>query len=98
MADRTISAGRDLTAAGEWVAEAVVLADRAGNRHEWLHAQVFGAALRQAAGDDEAAAATFAEIIGEFRRLGERRCVTRCLLGPDGRPPTVATPWQRAAT
>jgi predicted ATPase/DNA-binding CsgD family transcriptional regulator len=79
MALRSIDAGQSTAEARVWLDEAGRLADRAGSRHERLHADLFRARLDQFRG--EPSGAEFARLLAEFRRLGDRRCTARSLLG-----------------
>jgi predicted ATPase/DNA-binding CsgD family transcriptional regulator len=81
LAMHAVRTGIRLDEAGDWLIEARLLAVRTGNRHEWLHAEVFQASLDQSLGDHAAAAARFAGLLAEFRRIGDRRCTIRCLRG-----------------
>jgi hypothetical protein len=80
LALRAVESGLRVEGARGWLAEAAELADRTGNRHERLHSEVFLATLDQSQGDPSAGP-RFAALLGEFRRIGDRRCVARCLLG-----------------
>jgi predicted ATPase/DNA-binding CsgD family transcriptional regulator len=81
MAMRALDARTRLTEAAGWLTEAAELAQATGNDHEWLHAELCRATLDQRQGRSEAAAAGFADILAALRRVGDRRCIIRCLLG-----------------
>jgi predicted ATPase/DNA-binding CsgD family transcriptional regulator len=81
MALRCIDAGVRPDEARERLVEARELADRSANRHEQLHAELFGARLDQLWGNPEGGGPAFARLLPEFRRIGDRRCTGRCLLG-----------------
>lgn len=61
--------------AASWAAECVDYASRVGNAHELAHATLVQQILRV-----PDAAAGLDELTGTFRRLGDARCLTRCLL------------------
>ncbi len=63
------------------LAEGRALCEATASRHELLHSEVFKVRLDQRLGDDAAAAARFAVLLPELRRIGDHRCITRCLLG-----------------
>jgi predicted ATPase/DNA-binding CsgD family transcriptional regulator len=71
--------------AAGWAAECVDYASRVGNAHELAHATLVQQILRV-----PDAAAGLDELTATFRRLGDARCLTRCLLmtadraAPDG--------------
>jgi hypothetical protein len=81
MAAHAIESAGHLDEAADWLAEAGRLARGSGNHHEWLHTEGALAQLEQARGDHAAAESRFAALLPEFRRIGDRRCATRCLLG-----------------
>jgi hypothetical protein len=64
-----------------WIDQARRLAEVTDNHHLWLHAQTCQAFLDQRRGDGASAAQLFARLLPDFRRIGDRRCVARCLLG-----------------
>jgi hypothetical protein len=76
-----INFGTGLNEAEVWLAEARQLAERTGNHHELLHAELFRARLDQMRVDGTSNAPQFARLLDAFRRIGDRRCVARCLLG-----------------
>lgn len=81
MAMRAIEWNVRLDEVGGWIAEASELAERAGTRHEILHVAIVAATFDQACGEYDLAEARFRELLSEFRRLDDRRCVSRCLRG-----------------
>ncbi len=81
MAGLNINIGSRLDEAEAWLAEAHKLAERTGNHHELLHAALFRARLDQLRSGDAAAGPQFIRLLDGFRRIGDRRCVARCLLG-----------------
>ena len=81
MAGLNINIGTGLDEAEAWLAEAQQLAERTGNHHELLHAELFRARLDQLRSGDAAAGPQFIRLLDGFRRIGDRRCVGRCLLG-----------------
>ncbi|MEV0594594.1 ATP-binding protein [Nonomuraea cavernae] len=81
LAVRAIEDHTRLDDAATWLAEAGRLARLSGNEHERLHAEVFRAHLDQQRGDHATAATSYAALLGQFRRIGDRRCTARCLLG-----------------
>jgi predicted ATPase/DNA-binding CsgD family transcriptional regulator len=81
MAGLNINFGTGLNEAEVWLAEARQLAERTGNHHELLHAELFRARLDQMRVDGTSNAPQFARLLDAFRRIGDRRCVARCLLG-----------------
>jgi len=62
-----------------WLDEADRLAERTGAHHEWLHSRIYRACLAEHHG--EPAGAQFDAVLADFRRIGDRRCTVRCLLG-----------------
>ncbi|MEU8244671.1 LuxR C-terminal-related transcriptional regulator [Nonomuraea sp. NPDC048916] len=81
MAIRAIEDHSRLDDAALWLAEAGRLARLSGNEHERLHAEVFRARLDQHHGDHATARTGYTALLGQFRRIGDRRCTARCLLG-----------------
>ncbi len=81
MAHRCVDAGIRLDEASAWLEEARALALATGNEHELLHSDLFRARLDLRTGNRVAAAAGFGLLLGGFRRIGDRRCAARCLLG-----------------
>jgi tetratricopeptide (TPR) repeat protein len=81
MAMRALDARTRLAEAADWLTEAAELARTTGNDHEWLHAMLCQATLDQRQGRPDAAAAGFGDILTALRRVGDRRCIIRCLLG-----------------
>jgi predicted ATPase/DNA-binding CsgD family transcriptional regulator len=81
MANLAIENGTRLDDAAAWLTEAGRLARLSGNDHERLHAEVFQASLDQHRGDHATARTRFDGLVSEFRRIGDRRCTVRCLLG-----------------
>ncbi|MBG0830093.1 AAA family ATPase [Planomonospora sp. ID67723] len=81
MAIRAIEGRTRLDEAGSWLTEAARLARLSGNDHERLHAEVSLADLDQHRGDHTSAEARFGGLFAEFRRIGDHRCMVRCLLG-----------------
>ena len=67
--------------AQRWIDQARRLAEVTDNHHLWLHAETCQAFLDQRRGDGASAAQLFARLLPDFRRIGDRRCVARCLLG-----------------
>ncbi len=81
MAHRSIDVNARLDAAEAWLTEARELAEMTGNYHEWLHAELFRARLEQRPGDEAPVRPRLLRLLPEFRRIGDQRCVSRCLLG-----------------
>ncbi|MBO3746803.1 hypothetical protein J5X84_12060 [Streptosporangiaceae bacterium NEAU-GS5] len=81
MANRAIIEGIRFDDALGWLEEAERLAVGSGNDHERLHAAVFRASLDQRRGDFTTTEERFRALLGDFRRMGDLRCVTRCLRG-----------------
>ena len=81
MAHKSIEANTRLEGAELWLGEARALAELSGNRHEVLHAELEQARLDQLRGAHESTALTYSRLLGEFRRIGDGRCVSRCLFG-----------------
>jgi predicted ATPase/DNA-binding CsgD family transcriptional regulator len=81
MAGLNINIGTGLDEAEAWLAEAHQLAERTGNNHELLHAELFRARLDQLRSGDASNGPQFTRLLEGFRRIGDRRCVARCLLG-----------------
>lgn len=81
MASRCVLAGVGLDDAERWLTEARELALRAGSHHEYLHAELFSAQLEQRRGGSPAARERFEALVPEFRRIGDRRCLGRSLVG-----------------
>jgi predicted ATPase/DNA-binding CsgD family transcriptional regulator len=81
MGAACVDAGVRLDDADRWLSEARRLAERAGSRHEWLHAELFAAQLAQHQVDAASTRGRFAALVPEFRRIGDRRCLGRSLLG-----------------
>lgn len=75
MASVAARSGIDPERAARWAAECVDYATRAGNTHELAHATL----VQQTLGVPDAAS-SLDELTAEFRRLGDVRCLTRCLL------------------
>lgn len=75
MAITAAEHGTQSTEAAGWAAECVDYAGRVGNTHELAHATLVQQMLRV-----PDAAASLDELTGTFRRLGDARCLTRCLL------------------
>lgn len=81
MARRSIDVRAHLDDTPAWLAEASRLAKLTGNHTERLHAEVLQARLDQCRGEHELARPLFERLLVEFRRVGDRRCMSRCLLG-----------------
>ncbi|MGW4471160.1 ATP-binding protein [Nonomuraea sp. NPDC004354] len=81
IASRLIRDEVRLTEAETCLNEALDLALRTGSDHERLHAQLHRARLSQHRNDQESATALFTDLLPEFHRIGDLRCVTYCLLG-----------------
>ena len=81
MAGLSINTGTGFDEAEAWLAEAHELAERTGNHHELLHAELFRARLDQLRSDDASNRQQFVRLLDGFRRIGDQRCVARCLLG-----------------
>ena len=81
MAGSNINIATGLDEAEAWLVEAHQLAERTGNHHELLHAEVFRARLDQLRAGDASTGPQFIRLLDGFRRIGDRRCVARCLLG-----------------
>jgi len=81
MAGSNINTATGLDEAEAWLAEAHQLAERTGNHHELLHAELFRARLDQLRAGDASSGPQFVRLLDWFRRIGDRRCVARCLLG-----------------
>ncbi|GAA3600452.1 LuxR C-terminal-related transcriptional regulator [Kribbella ginsengisoli] len=61
--------------------EAEDLAQLAGLRLHWLHAQLLQADLDTVRDDMKSAGRKYGSLLPDFRRIGDRRCTCRCLLG-----------------
>jgi hypothetical protein len=81
LASRAMEWNVHLDEVGRWIAEAGTLAARTGNRHEMLHVRVVSATYAQLRGELGVAEEGFRELLEEFRRIDDRRCVARCLRG-----------------
>lgn len=81
LAVRAIEGRTRLDEAAGWLTEAARLAHLSGNNHERLHAEVSLADLDQHRGDHTSTETRFGGLLAEFRRIGDRRCMARCLLG-----------------
>ncbi len=81
MARRSIDVRAHLSEASQWLSEARRLADLTGNETERLHAEILQARLDQCRGDHQLAQPRFERLLTELRRVGDRRCMSRCLLG-----------------
>lgn len=81
MAGRALDIGEHIDDVRGWLDQAYELAARSGNTHERLHAELNDARLSQHRGDHAGAASAFAELLPSFRRIGDHRCVSRCLVG-----------------
>jgi predicted ATPase len=81
MAMRALDARTRLAEAAAWLTEATELAQATGNDHEWLHARLCQATLDQRQGRSDEARTGFGDILTALRRVGDRRCIVRCLLG-----------------
>ncbi|HEY2597254.1 MAG TPA: hypothetical protein VGJ79_02110, partial [Candidatus Dormibacteraeota bacterium] len=81
MAGGAIDTGFRLADAQGWLDEGHRLAVLTANQQELLHAEMFQARLDQRRGDEAATGPAFTSLIPRFRRIGDRRCVVRCLLG-----------------
>ena len=80
-AARCVDDDAHLGEAEAWLAEAHRLAELSRNRHELLHAELFRARLDQRRGEHAAAGPVCHRLLPEFRRIGDSRCVARCLVG-----------------
>src|SRR5207247_7916462 len=98
MAGLSINTGTRFDEAEAWLAEAHELAERTGNHHELLHAELFRARLDQLRSDDASNRPQFVSLPDGFRRIGAQRCVERCLPGigladvADGAPARAPRP------
>ncbi len=81
MARRSIDVRAHLAEASQWLTEARRLAHLTGNETERLHAEILQARLDQCRGDHQLAQPRFERLLTELRRVGDRRCMSRCLLG-----------------
>jgi predicted ATPase/DNA-binding CsgD family transcriptional regulator len=72
--------GERLDEARGWLDHAQRLALVAGHHHEQLHAAVQLARIDQLQGAWRAAGDSLARLLPAFRRIGDQRCVGRCLL------------------
>lgn len=79
MAELCLRRGARFDDARAWLAQAHRLAVRTGNEHEQLHAAVQRARLDQLEGEADAAQGALTALLPAFRRIGDRRCVCRCL-------------------
>jgi predicted ATPase/DNA-binding CsgD family transcriptional regulator len=79
MAAQATDAGTHLDEVGAWIAEARRLAEATGNRHERLHADLFQARPDVRLGK-QVGLESFTGLLAEFRRLGDRRCMSRSLV------------------
>ncbi|WP_308799029.1 ATP-binding protein [Agromyces silvae] len=88
MAITAAEHGLHVGEAAGWAAECVDYASRVGNTHELAHATLVQQMLRV-----PDAAAKLGELTETFRRLGDARCLTRCLLmAADRAAPADALP------
>lgn len=81
MARRSIEVRAHLEEASTWLTEARQLADHTGNETERLHAELLQARLDECRAQYKLAGPQFGRLLAEFRRVGDRRCMSRCLLG-----------------
>ncbi|PMR58371.1 hypothetical protein C1A38_25145 [Verrucosispora sp. ts21] len=81
MASRCIDVGSQPDDIETWLTEARDLAESTPSNHERLHAEVCLARLEQLRGRPAAAGAAFETLLPEFRRIGDLRCLSRCLNG-----------------
>ncbi len=81
MAGGAIDTGVRLADAQGWLDEGHRFAVLTANQQDLLHAEMFQARLDQRRGDEAATGPAFTSLIARFRRIGDRRCVVRCLLG-----------------
>ncbi|MDX1659355.1 MAG: LuxR C-terminal-related transcriptional regulator [Nitriliruptorales bacterium] len=81
MASRALEMGERADRIRAWLDEGHGIADRTANTHELMHAELHRARLVQRQGDHDTAASTFRELLPSLRRMGDRRCASRCLLG-----------------
>lgn len=81
MASRAVEMGQDDERIEGWLTEAQRIAERTGNTHERLHAELHRARLAQYRGHHEHAISTLRELLPALRRIGDQRCASRCLLG-----------------
>jgi predicted ATPase/DNA-binding CsgD family transcriptional regulator len=80
MADACLAQSKRLDDARGWLTHAQRLALAVGSHHEQLHVAAQLARLDQLQGARDAAGERLRQLLGAFRRIGDRRCVTRCLL------------------
>ena len=81
MVRRSIDVRAHLEDAPRWLMEARRLADGTGNDTERLHAELLQARLDDCRGEHKLAGPQLERLLAEFRRVGDRRCMSRCLLG-----------------
>jgi predicted ATPase len=80
MATTCIEEGTRLDDARTWLTQAQRLAVGAGSHHEQLHVAAQLARLDQLQGAGRTARESMQQLLPAFRRIGDRRCVARCLL------------------
>lgn len=80
MASRAMEMGEHGDRVERWLVEALDIAQRTGNAHERIHAELHLARLAQRRGHHEDATATCRALLPVLRRMGDRRCAARCLI------------------
>lgn len=81
MASRCIDVRSRLDDVETWLTAARDLSESTQSNHERLHAEVCLARLEQICGRPAAAGVAFETLLPEFRRIGDLRCMSRCLNG-----------------
>lgn len=81
MASRCLDVHARLDDVATWLTEARELSASTHSNHERLHAEVCQARLEQAHGHTGAAGVAFETLLPEFRKIGDLRCMSRCLNG-----------------
>jgi predicted ATPase/DNA-binding CsgD family transcriptional regulator len=81
MITRALTVDPGLTGVDDWLAESRALAERTESPWERIHVTLNEAELRRHRGEHDRANGLFLELLPAFRRMADRRCATRCLLG-----------------
>jgi predicted ATPase/DNA-binding CsgD family transcriptional regulator len=81
MITRALAVDPDLTGIDGWLAESRALAERTDSQWERTHVALNEAELKWHRGEDDRGDGSFLELLVAFRRMGDRRCASRCLLG-----------------
>jgi predicted ATPase len=81
MIARALAVDPGLTGIDDWLAESRSLAERTDSQWELAHVSLNEADLAWFRGDHDQANGSFLDLLGTFRRMGDPRCTSRCLLG-----------------